>query len=66
MKISASLSVPPVSEFTEAEIRHQAYLLWLEGRLPDDWLAAQKRLRQRVCAPETHLRPMAKKALVAA
>lgn len=66
MKISDHLSVPPVSEFTEAENRHHAYLLWLEGRLLVDWLAAKQRMRQRVCASETRLTPMAKKAQVAA
>jgi hypothetical protein len=37
-------------ESTEAEIQHQAYLLWLEGgcrpdRDLDDWLAARELLR---------------------
>lgn len=37
-------------EPTEAEIQHQAYLLWLEGgcrpgRELDDWLAARELLR---------------------
>ena len=42
-----SISLP---EPTEAEIQHQAYLLWVEGgcrpgRELDDWLAARELLR---------------------
>lgn len=66
MKISDPLSLPPVSDFTESENRHHAYLLWLEGRLLDDWLAAKQRMRERVCASEPQQTPMAKKARVAA
>jgi hypothetical protein len=44
--------VPVPAEPTEAEIQHQAYLLWLEGgRRPgrelDDWLAARELLLHR-------------------
>jgi Protein of unknown function (DUF2934) len=41
---------PTLPEPTEAEIQHQAYLMWLEGgcrpgRELDDWLAAREFLR---------------------
>jgi hypothetical protein len=43
-------NLPNLPEPTEAEIQHQAYLLWLEGgcrpgRELDDWLAARELLR---------------------
>ncbi len=43
-------TLPVLPEPTEAEIQHQAYLLWLEGgcrpgRELDDWLAARELLR---------------------
>ena len=44
--------IVPAPEPTEAEIQHEAYLLWLEsGRLPgrdlENWLAAKELLRHR-------------------
>ncbi len=44
--------IVPTPEPTEAEIQHEAYLLWLEsGRQPgpdlENWLAAKELLRHR-------------------
>jgi hypothetical protein len=45
-------SIPVPHEPTEAEIQHQAYLLWLEGGCRDggaleDWQAAKELIRHR-------------------
>lgn len=56
----------PAPEPTEAQIQHEAYLLWLEegrpaGRDLEHWLAARELLRHRhgraPAAPETHPAP---------
>ena len=71
MKNSAAIPVPATYDPTEAEIQHQAYLLWLEGGCRtggelDDWLAARERLRHRVVAHKPRQARLATKATAAA